>query len=102
MLSSIFQQRYQSDKGLIVVAQEGLSPVEGEAVYLEGGEPAPDGVYLIPTAEQYRYIEVREGMVHYYYQRKKETGTSAGATFAMILIFFILLFIIFRVMGRQY
>jgi hypothetical protein len=101
MALSIFQQRYHSDQGWIVVSQEGLDPAAGETVFLENGEPAPDGVYRFGTAEQDRYIEVREGLVHFYYHRKRETDIGTGNTVLIIVLFLLLLFILFRVIGRQ-
>ena len=97
----IFQQRYQSDKGWIVVSQEGLDPAAGEAVFLDSGEPAPDGVYRFGTAEQDRYIEVREGLVHFYYHRRRESDIGSGTTVLIIVLFFILLLILSRVIGRH-
>jgi hypothetical protein len=101
MLAQIFQQRYQSDKGWIIIHQEGLEPAAGEAVFLEDGQPAPDGQYVVNTTEQDRYVEVREGMVHYYYHRKKESDIGTGNTFLMIVLFVVLLFVLFRVLGRH-
>lgn len=97
----IFQQRYPSDQGWIVVSQEGLDPAAGEAVFLDNGEPAPDGVYRFGTAEQDRYIEVREGLVHFYYHRRRESDIGTGTTLLIIVLFIVVLFILFRVLGRQ-
>jgi hypothetical protein len=96
----IFQQRYQSDKGWIVVSQEGLDPAAGEAVFLDSGEAAPDGVYRFGTTEQDRYIEVREGLVHFYYHRRRESDIGTGNTLLIIVLLLVLLFVLFRVLGR--
>lgn len=101
MAPNIFQQRYLSDHGWIVVHQQGLDPAAGEAVFLEDGEPAPDGVYHFNSTEQDRYIEVREGLVHFYYHRRKETDIGTSNTFIIIVLFVVVLFILFRVMGRH-
>ncbi|HEY1113279.1 MAG TPA: hypothetical protein VGE66_06940 [Chitinophagaceae bacterium] len=101
MISSIFQQRYLSDKGWIVVHQQGLEPAAGEAVFLESGEPAPDDVYQCSTAEEVRRIEVREGMVHFYYHHRKESDIGTSNTFIIIIATILILFILFRVLGRH-
>lgn len=95
------QQRYNSDKGWIIVEQAKEVPAAGEPVYLEDGAPAPDGVYTINTPEQSSYVEVKEGMVHFYYFHRREGDIGTGNTFILIVVFFVLLFIIYRVMGRR-
>jgi hypothetical protein len=98
---SIFQQRYLSDKGWILINQQGLEPAAGEPVFLENGEPAPDDVYHFSTPEEVRRIEVREGMVHFYYHHKKESDIGTGNTFIIIIMTIVILFILFRVLGRH-
>lgn len=97
----MLQQRYHSDKGWITVHQEGTVPAAGEPVFLEGDAPAPDGVYLFPSDDQHRYIEVKEGLVHFYFHRRRETDIGTGNVFILFLLFVVLLFILFRVMGRH-
>ena len=98
---SIFQQRYLSDKGWIIVHQQGIEPTAGETVFLESGEPAPDGVYQCNTPEADRRIEVREGMVHFYYHHKKESDIGTSNTFVIIIATILILFLLLRVLGRQ-
>lgn len=98
---SIFQQRYFSDKGWIIVNQQGLEPTAGEPVFLESGEPAPDGVYQCNTPEAVKRIEVREGMVHFYYHHKKESDIGTSNTFVIIIATILILFLLFRVLGRH-
>lgn len=98
---SIFQQRYLSDKGWIIIHQQGLEPAAGEAVFLESGEPAPDDVYQVSTPEEIKRIEVRDSMVHFYYHHKKESDIGTGNTFIIIIATILILFILFRVLGRH-
>lgn len=95
------QQRYHSDKGWIIIDQAGADPAAGEPVFMEDGASAEDGVYTINTPDQARYVEVKEGLVHFYYHRRRETDIGTSNTFILIVLFFVLLFIIFRVMGRR-
>jgi hypothetical protein len=97
----MLQQRYYSDQGWIIIHQEKTDPAAGEPVFLEDGTPAPDGKYQFNTPEQDRYIEVREGMVHFYYHHRKETDIGTSNVFILVVLFVVLLFIIFRVMGRR-
>jgi hypothetical protein len=101
MPAQIFQQRYQSDKGWITIQQEGLDPSEGEAVFDEEGQPLADGTYHINTAEKDRYIEVREGIILFYHQRQRETDIGKGNTLIILILLVVVLFILFRVLGRQ-
>ena len=101
MLAHIFQQRYQSDKGWITIHQEGLEPAEGEAVFDEEGQPLAEGIYNINTEDKDRYIEVREGIIHYYHQRPRETDIGKGNTLIILILLVVVLFILFRVLGRQ-
>lgn len=98
---SIFQQRYLSNKGWIIIHQQGLEPAAGEAVFLESGEPAPDDVYQVSSPEEVKRIEVRDGMVHFYYHHKKESDIGTGNTFIIIIATILILFILFRVLGRH-
>jgi hypothetical protein len=98
---SIFEQRYLSDKGWIIISQQGLEPAAGEAVFLENGEPAPDDVYQCNTPEEVKRIEVREGLVHFYSHHKKESDIGTGNTFTIIIATIVILFILFRVFGRH-
>jgi hypothetical protein len=101
MLQHIFQQRYFSDKGWIIIAQEGLDPAAGEQVFTEEGQPAPDGEYTFHSSDWKQSIEVREGVVHHYHKRRIDKSISAGSTFTTILLFVILLLIAFRILGRH-
>jgi len=101
MLANIFQQRYQSDKGWITIHQQGLEPSEGEAVFDEDGQPLPDGHYTINSEEKDRYIEVREGIVHYYFQRSRESDIGRGNTLLILIILVVVLFVLFRVFSRE-
>lgn len=100
MLQHIFQQRYQSDKGWIIIAQEGVDPAAGEAVSLEDGQPAPDGRYVVSSPSLKQYIDVREGLVTFYAKRKVEGDLGTGTTFIMLLVFVLLLLIAFKIIGR--
>lgn len=100
MIQNIFQQRYLTSNGWIVIHQEGLEPMAGEAVLLADGQPAPDGRYEVNSSEWKQVIEVREGMVHHYRKRPVEKSISAGKSFLMLLLFLILLFLLFKLLGR--
>ncbi len=94
------EERYISDKGCIIISQQGQEPVEGELVTMEDGQPAPDGKYVFNTEEELKYIEVTGSVVHFYYKRRLEKGISTNANFIMVILFLILLFIAFKILGR--
>jgi hypothetical protein len=44
---------------------------------------------------------VREGIILFYHQRQRETDIGKGNTLIILILLVVVLFILFRVLGRQ-